>query len=545
MTHTKRRGRAWLAAAGAIVALAGGVGCEPEFNETWRDPLDVAGPYISAGGEMVYVNRTLGEVLRVDPTRDGDAVDMTLTRARLGDEPGAAALSADRDELYVVDRAEETFSVVDLTSEDLEIRTVELASRYDRITVDPEGEFVLLSFTGDTDDRVIARNLNEVGIIDLRDEELEARFVTLSSRARQLVFAEPFELGGQRQRLVAALATSEVSLLDLGAEDPENQLREVPLTISEADATRTPTRALFDTTPPEDQPEQVSLYVLTDLGDDIIQINMQPSAREDSVFKFDVSVNQLAAGQSPGAMALVELPGQGTRLIAADSLRPRFTLVDVTSGEGATFDLPMTQPARQLDVYQAERPEGAELVTEVRVLASSQATPLVAVIRPETIAISGDEPTAGQSVEAIRLEATPQRVELDAQARERAVVFHAGLTGGFTVLDLRNNRDIPIQGYSLEDIRFDGLLAYGVFTGTANLGVFELESGRPSVFELPEQGQHISVDAQDGLLLVQHDAPTGAFTVLDAEEPVPGRARLWRDVFLTDIFDQELPDADQ
>jgi hypothetical protein len=147
-------------------------------------------------------------------------------------------------------------------------------------------------------------------------------------------------------------------------------------------------------------------------------------------------------------------------------------------------------------------------------------------------------------VQAIRLERAPVRVELDeAAARERAVVFHAGLTGGFTVLDLRDNRDIPIQGYSLSDITFDGQLAFGVFTGTENFGVFDLETGQPTVFDLPEIGQQIAVDSEDGLILVQHEARTGYFTVLDATEPTPENAIVVRDLFLYNIIDQELPDA--
>ena len=73
--------------------------------------------------------------------------------------------------------------------------------------------------------------------------------------------------------------------------------------------------------------------------------------------------------------------------------------------------------------------------------------------------------------------------------------------------------------------------------------MFDLETGQPTVFELPEIGQQITVDTEDGLILVQHEARTGHFTVLDATEPTPENAIVVRDLFLYNIFDQELPDA--
>ncbi|CAN0521942.1 unnamed protein product, partial [Laminaria digitata] len=223
---------------------------------------------------------------------------------------------------------------------------------------------------------------------------------------------------------------------------------------------------------------------------------------------------------------------------------PQFTLVDVASGESSTFSLPMNAPAQGIEVYTATVASGEALTQELRVLAWSSQSEVVSVIRPETIAISADQPTLGRSVEAIRLERSPIRVELDeSAARERAVVFHAGLTGGFTVLDLRDNRDIPIQGYALADITFDGQLAFGVFTGTENLGVFDLETGQPTVFDLPEVGEALVVDAEDGLIVVQHSAPTGLFTILDATEPTPENALIVRDLFIENILDEEIPDA--
>jgi hypothetical protein len=237
-------------------------------------------------------------------------------------------------------------------------------------------------------------------------------------------------------------------------------------------------------------------------------------------------------------MLLLELPG-GTRLLAVDATAPRFTLVDVTSGESATFDLPMTAPATELAVFDTTIEVDGEPQPETRVLAYSTNSPLVSVIRPETIAVAGDEPTLGRSVEAIRLERTPSRIELAEGQPDRAIVFHDGASAGFTILDLRKNNDIPIQGGTLRDVHFDGTFAYAVFQTLNNFTIFGLD-GHPTNFELPASGVDVFLDVEDELLLIRHNDPSGTFTVLDATEPTPQNARVYENVFLHELLDQEI-----
>jgi len=328
----------------------------------------------------------------------------------------------------------------------------------------------------------------------------------------------------------------------LAEENSDDQLREVPLTSSEALTPRRPRQAIFDATP-DDQGAlfAVQLYVLTDNANDVTQITVGASTRS-TVLKFDVSVNQLAGGQSPGRIELVELPGRGSRLLALDANQPRFTLVDVRSGEGATFPLPMSRPGEGVMQYSVDALVDGALVPEVRLLVTNPGSQLVSVLRPETISLGGDAPTLGRSVEAIRLEALPEQVQMGGDSGPpRAVVFHPGITGGLSVIDLNKNRDFPIQGNSLKslDVGEDGL-AFGTFRGTPNLGIFDLTTGHPEVFELPLEGVALAIDEEDGLVLVQHETRTGTFTVLDATEPVPERARVVRDVFIARLFDEEL-----
>ncbi len=529
---------ATLLATAAILAA-----CGDDASDTWDEPLRVSEP-IRTGGDMLFVNRTFEQVYRLQPQRSGDEIDLNVERLATGPNPGTHALSADGSQLFVVNQntrdEDASLSVFDATAETFSAKTVGLDSAYDRLSVDPEGEFLLLSFTGDSGD-FIARNLNELGIVDLRDDIADdetAEFETLSSRARGIVFAPKFELGGSEQRLAAALSPSEITIVDLLADDVDDRLREVPLTVSQAEQVRTPTEAVFDVTPSETMPNTVSLYALTDTGQDITHITIQPSVREGESRKFDLSVNQLAAGQRPVDMELLDLGDQGKRLIAIDGNRPEFTLIDIQSGESSTFDLPMTAPAEDLLVYQTS--DDGE--PETRVLAWSSRSALVSVIRPESIAISDDAPTLGRSVEAIRLEAAPSNVELDESgAQERAIARHAGFDAGLTVLNLHTNRAVPIQGASPGDIFFGTSYAYGVFRGEPYFGVFDLQTGHPTPVRLPKEGESIHLDDDDELIVVQHGDPTGSFTLLNASTPNADNARVFEDVFLGDLFAQELP----
>lgn len=523
-------------------ALLGACG-DDDHSEEWDNSLRVGQP-LRADGDLLFVNENFEQVFRLRPERSGDEISLEVDREPTGADPGARALSADASQLYVVnqelDEQGASLSVYDLSGESLSAQTVGLDSAYDRLSIDPEGEFLLLSFTGSGGD-FVARNLNELGVVDLRDgiaDDEEASFQTLSNRPREIIFAPKFTLDGSEQRLAASLAQSEVTIIDLLADDEANRLREVPLTISQADQVRTPTQAIFDVTPEESMPNTVSLYLLTDTGQDITHVAIQPSIRHDASRKFDISVNQLAAGNNPVRMKLLELEEQGSRIIAIDGSRPEFTMIDVQSGESSTFDLPMTAPAEDLLVYQTS----ADDKPETRVLAWSSRSALVTVIRPESIAISDDTPTLGRSVEAIRLKAAPSRIQRDEETNaERAIVHHAGLGAGFTVLNLRTNRAVPIQGASLGDIYFGQAYAYGVFRGEPNVGLFDLETGHPSVFDLPKEGERIYLDGEDELLVVQHADTTGSFTLLNATNPVAENAKVFNDVFLENLFGQELP----
>lgn len=517
------------------LAFAASVGCADELPGRWFQDADFQP--LNVGDRQVYVSSATQRAVVVDPVRDGDEVRLDITVQPAGNTPGATAVAVDEKTYYVVDEENQLLGIVDSSTGDRE--DVELDSAFDRIAVDPWGDFLVLYFSGQSNGTIVARNLNEIGIVDLRRGTPSAEFLTLASRPEAIEFAPPFTFDGAEQRLGTVLSANEVTVIDFEElDDEEDALREVPLTISEADQVKRPVSIAFDVTPLEDEPDVVRVYVLADNSNDITEISVQPAVLEDAERKLDLAVNQLAAGNSPHRMLLLELPA-GTRLMAIDGAAPRFTIVDVASGESATFDLPMTQSAQELRVYETSIEVDGEIQPETRVLAYSPNSPLVSVIRPETIAVAGDEPTLGRSVEAIRLDRNPSKIEFADGQPDRAIVFHPGASAGFSILDLRKNNDIPIQGGTLSDVYFDGSFAYAVFQTLENLTIFGLD-GHPTNFDLPDRGVDVFLDIEDELLLIRHPSETGMFTVLDANEPTPENARVYQNVFLHQLFDQEI-----
>lgn len=518
----------WITASLAVLMIL--ASCGEESSSQWRDSLDVTGP-VMVGDRLAYAERTQKRLFIIDPQRAGQEVELDIRDVPLGQDPGVMAASADGSQLYVVDEADESLWIYDAESpEDPQI--VELQAAYDRIAVDPEGEFVILSFTGASEGQIVARNLNEVGVVDLRSDSPQTYFVTLSTRANSFEFAPPFSLDGEPQRMMAVLANNEITVFDLLADNDEDRLREVPLTTSQAQRQRVPRQAIFDLS----REEEVNLYVRSTDLNDVSRVTIRQAA-EGAPRKLSLSTDVLTLG-TPSNIALVNVP-QGTRLVALSQVRAEMTVVDVVSNVSATFPLPSGPPATQLLVYQTAVEEDGQPREETRVLAYSPNSEIVSVIRPETISIDGEEPTLGRSVEAIRLEQRPERIELSTVKGDQAIVYHAGSQSGFSLLNLAKNNDVPIQGGGLREVIFDGEFAYAIFQTLPNITIFATD-GHPTNFDLPEVGVHVGLDDEEGLLVVQHASETGDFTVLDANDPRPQNARFYPNVFLKDLFAQEL-----
>lgn len=522
----------------AVAVMATGCGDASSAEDALVDEHLSLGQPVVMNNAMVYLDGASEEIVVVRSTVDGDTPRLESMRHPTGERPVQMKPSADGTSLYVLNRDDQTLSVFEVGDDNVERSDVALDSVYDRITVDPEGEFVLLSNTGEATDAV-AQNLNELGIVDVRDEIPERADVrSLPVAATDLRVGPPFEMDGESQRLAAALAPDEVAIVDFHAEEDYDQVRTAPLSPGDSKHVHQPTQVLFDVPPEGSERELVSLFVLDDRGSDVTQIMVQPSIRADQHHKFDVSLNQLAAGDNPEHIAVLDLDEVGKRLVALDGSSAEFTVVDISSTEAATFDLPMTHPATDLHTYYHDVP-GQDRI-EKRVLAHSPYSSRVAVIRPEQISLGSQTGSPGQAVDSIRLSQPPSTVLIDdsGDVVDRAVVLHAGGDDGFAVLNLETNRETTWTGHTLSHMTVDGSHGYGIFTNSPHLLRVDLEEFRYQTFELPQTGRQLHLSADDQTVLVQHDGAAGRFTVMPRGDLGLENAVQFDHVFLAGILDR-------
>ncbi len=524
----------------AVALIVAGCGKEP--NPGWDEPLEPVGPVMMEHG-MVYLDQAFEELIVLRPQVEDEQAQLEIDRVETGALPVQMEPSASGRSLYVINRDEQTLSVFDIGSEDIERSDVDIDGVYDQITVDPEGEFILLSHSGNAPDAIV-QNVNEVGIIDLRGgvpQQIEV--VTLPTQADNLKFMPPFQLDGTSERLVVAMATNEVSVLDLNATEDYDRVRRAPLTISQADELE-PTDVVFNP-PSSERPDHASLFILDASSDDVTEIVLQPSTREDEHRRLALTFNQLAAGNQPHRIAVLELnlddERRTKRLFALDGQQPQFSLIDVDSGESVTFDLPMSSPADGMEVFSMEVP--GESRVEKRVLVYSRDSELVAMIRPESIAVGSDTPTLGRTIEEMRLSATPSQIIMAGGANpDRAVALHSGGQEGATVLNLAANQNWWLSGFNPSQMVLDGRTAYGIFGNTSHLVRVNLESGQTTSFELPDRGRSLFLSPDKESILVRHDGVDGRFTILPRATLLPDNARLFEHVFLHGVLDYEAID---
>ncbi|RVU43568.1 hypothetical protein EA187_12130 [Lujinxingia sediminis] len=509
----------------ALVLALMTTGCGPMEPQPWTEVRSTFGP-LQVGEQLVYYDASRAELIRVEPTREALAGELTTERVKTLSQVYVLDTPGDDESVYVLGGgATPQLRLHNLVEGGT--RTIALNSPYDRAHSDPYGEFMVLRHSGNQSGDE-ARNLNEVAVVDLREGADEsAEVLTLFSRANAVVFAPPFELEGQEYRIALGLSTSEITLMDLDAEQSADKLRAIPLTVSQADTPRTPVQVEVVVEEDPQMPGAVSIFVLTDVGSDITQIMVQPAARADSNRRLDIAINQLYAGARPVSFEVLDLEGVGRRLFAIDGAQPRFTMVDVLSGESDTFALPLGRAATDLVRFETPAESGAG--SEARLMAYSASDALVAMIRPELITLSSETPTVGKSVEAIRLQAAPQHVWVDeAERLQRVLVAH---NAGFSLIDLSVSRASYISGAgTLSGVVVHEGEAFGVYENAAGVVRLEIESGRTSSASLDLAARSVALMPSRDLLVIDHGGAGGTLTVIPTDDLQTSQARSFFEV---------------
>lgn len=528
----------------AVTMLAVAVfaaGCGFELHPGWDGPLQPDGP-IQLHEATVYLDTDFEQLVVLRQGIDDEEPTLDVEYHDTATRPVAMEKSADGRFLYVINRGErhgdQSLSVYRIGEEEVERDDVALDAFYDRIDVDPEGDFVVLSSTGE-DDEAIVQNLQAMAVVDLRGGvPEEADVMTLRRVPEEIEFLPPFTMDGQSHRLLAVTATNNIEVVDLNADHDASPTYRAPLSLGELDEF-VPRQVVFEppsNTGEEDGIEQASLFVLARGQSEVTQIQMQTPQDENATRSLSLSINQLAAGSNPGLIEVFELGDGKRRLLALDSGNSEFTLVDVDSQESATHSLPLGGPASGMELFHTPADDGG---VEQRILVYSTTSQFVAVIRPENIALGDQAHNLGTTVEEIRLEASPSEVRMrEGDGADRAVVLHAGGNDGFSVLKLDLNQAVSWRGSRLSAVQFDGRHAYGIYANEAYLERVDVETDRSTRIPLPQRAIELHLDRRSSAALVRHEGEAGRFTVLNRASLEPEDGRLYEQVFLNGVLER-------
>jgi hypothetical protein len=127
---------------------------------------------------------------------------------------------------------------------------------------------------------------------------------------------------------------------------------------------------------------------------------------------------------------------------------------------------------------------------------------------------------------------------VDSPGADKAIVVHSGSTA-LSVIDLSQRFDMTLPGSAtLQNTAFSAGGDY-LFTTVAEravLAIIELANGHPSQVDIPEPGGQLAVMRNPQVILVDHGAPEGRFTLLDGVSPSEATAVTVEGLFLKDVF---------
>jgi len=312
----------------AMVLLAAGCGDRADFLRQGLKPL----PLLTTADALVSVVPQTSRVVRVRKGEQPQSIPIAAGARK------AARLQGDVVAVLTGDTRRPLLQLVSVDG--AEVRTVDLPGAYDTLAFSADNRYGVLTYsTASLGPDVVARNLNEVAVVDV-----EARAVTRfalgteSLAPRSVVFAPPH---ADRQYVAITLDRG-VAIFD--AKDPRRAPRRIPTRLSETQPEVAVQEALFS-------PAGDVLFLRLTGMDDVFAVEL--SREGDQLL---ASVNFLAGGTGLSDISLPPEAAPGTER----------SVVAVYSGsqEAMVLDASGTQDVRRL-------PLGAPL-TSARVLADGR-----------------------------------------------------------------------------------------------------------------------------------------------------------------------------
>ncbi len=303
-----------------LMALAGCGG----RGEQWDEPLVLEGP-IAADGSLVWLDRTLGTLVALDPDSSGSPICLPTPASPRG-------LGAVGGDVLVIGRERGGAILERIPLSGRATSRIPLRSDFDRIAVAPNGAFAVLFFDPAASPRPggpAARNLNELAVVDLAAGI--ATTVELQTGALAPIGVR-FEPEG---RLAVVLFDRAVALVDL--ETPSSHVQ-IPLKLPTGQPLRI-RDAILD-------PSGAFLFVQTAEIDDVIAISIDRGGD-----RLGASINFIGVGGASELRAIAVPSGPGVDRKVAALYRGRAALLDAGGDTSRTVEVSLNGlPSRISDL---------------------------------------------------------------------------------------------------------------------------------------------------------------------------------------------------
>lgn len=482
--------------------------------------------------------------------------DLTITPVSLPIRHGytTSAITSDRSKLLILGRGD--FPVRKPTDKSPALEVIrdatatgaaamgnryELSAPLSQLTVDPEGDFAVLS--GSSQDTAFVENLNELSIVDLTvpatagttdatGTTTGANPTALTLRSygsspRSFTFTPTLDLPGGPRRLLAVLTDRDLGIIDLSAP----ALGDITVGLSTSTTKVTPVAvAVTDGDPASNTDARLAIRLANDPNVILVDL-LAPLPDATAAHSFRPTPNSVFAGGVPSDVAFVNTDS-GLRLGALVPAKNTLALIDPSTGLVSNVDLGAS--FTNLSIV-TEEVTGSATGNDIA-LAWSPSSPNIAFI---SLGSTVGKPYG--SVAPLVL-AQPVRSVVDVPAGASGmhpIKILAGTDGRtFFVLDLEARTASPIVASSSNvalTVAPGGDRAWLVASGQASLASLDLTTLHPMNLPLSSPVDlAFDITRRDGhraLVAVQTSGDYG-LTVLDGEDPQIAKATTYAGILL-------------
>jgi len=396
-----------------------------------------------------------------------------------------------------------------IAAETGELKTWEMPSPFDRMTLSADGRFAVAYFSTGSQQGGLLRNPNEIALVDLQAPAGKGNPRVHSVRASGTVpsgvtFSPPLCIPAAQECaeprvLVVVLASGSLTFLDATHADR----REASVLLQAPGAEPLdPREVLF-------APDDAVVFARATGTSDIFVVTLQPVTPEGPDGNdFRPAINPLTAGQRPSDIAFYDEQG-ARKVLAVTPGSLSVGVIDVATS--ALVTVPVGDPVDHALVFPPEAPAAALLFARS-----------VRLDRLFFLDLADLETKRGANLIRVDLPETATDVEL-VPGSKRALVLHDAQRTVISVIDLDARTVYPLQGsLGLTDYAFaaDGRYLVAVAAAVPHIEIVDLDTLHPAEVRIDDPAESLLV-LPSGAILADHRRAWGMLTVLPG--PLAGR----------------------